>query len=88
MQHYVDLGYQLITVDWSRFRQFYVAVADLMTSSRARVIAKCECCELEREVSYYQYSKICHQCNDATPASEETRKRQSEAHRRCNGRST
>ena len=75
--YYKSLGYSLISVDWSRYRQFYVKLEDLPNSSRVRVVAKCKCCGKDREISFHQYREICHACNNKRPVSQDTRKKQS-----------
>lgn len=79
--HYLALGYVATPVSWSRYYQFYVEVKDLLPASRARVIAKCVECNNEREVSFHQYRSICHACSNLKPASDETKKKLSKAHK-------
>ena len=72
--YYKSLGYSLISVAWSRYRQFYVKLEDLPNSSRVRVVAKCKCCGKDREISFHQYREICHACNNQNHSGENSPK--------------
>ena len=70
-KYYESLGYTFTSYG----DEFIIKASDLKPGSRQRVIAKCDCCGIEKSVYYYSYTKIiqsnngkyyCHKCGCRT----------------------
>jgi hypothetical protein len=39
-----------------------VKVSDLLPNNKSKILCRCEACQQDRIISFYQYSRLCHKC--------------------------